>query len=125
MIHLLTFTMAGTPPSSNNAYYNVDGQGRKLKPNVKEWKDRIYAHVKNQINTDEQDFRPDAGFPLAIEFTFCVKDLFKQDWDGLVKVCQDSTMEAMELDDKYIVDAHVFKVENARPSFTITVWRIS
>ena len=124
MIHLLTFAMAGTPPSSNNAYYNVPGKGRVLKPSVKAWKDRIYAHVKNQINTDEQDFRPDAGFPLAIKLTFYVKDLFKQDWDGLVKLCQDSLMEAMELDDKYIIDAHVFKVESVQPSFSITVWRI-
>ena len=124
MIHLLTFAMAGTPPGSNNAYYNVAGKGRVLKPSAQGWKDRIFAHIKNQINTDEQDFRPHAGFPLAIKFTFYVPNLFNQDWDGLVKLCQDSTMEAMELDDKYIIDAHVFKVESVQPSFTITVWRI-
>lgn len=121
---LLKYRYPGTPPSSNNAYFNKQSGGRALTERAKVWQQEIYTHVKNMINRDELDFREHAGHPLGIEFIFSVKKLFKQDWDGLVKVCQDATMMAMELDDKYIIDAHVFKVESVQPSFSITVWRI-
>ncbi len=125
MTILLKYRYPGTPPSSNNAYFNVAGQGRVLTERARAWQKEIHTHVKNMINRAELDFQEHVDHPLGIEFVFAVKKLYKQDWDGLVKICQDATMMAMELDDKYIVDAHVTKREDpTNPHFEVTVWRI-
>lgn len=121
---LIEYTHEGTPPTSNNAYFNRSEGGRALTDKARAWQNEIYTNVKNMINVAGADFREHAGQPLGIEIRFHVKNPYKQDWDGLVKLCQDATMMAMDLDDKYIVDAHVVKRQDPNPHFDVWVWRI-
>jgi Holliday junction resolvase RusA-like endonuclease len=121
---LLSFELEGVPVSSNGMYKNI-GRGRALTTEAKAWKAGVTADVKNIINHQQLDFRSFAKKPLQAKYYFCVPELYRADWDGYIKALQDSTMDAMGLDDRYIVSAEAHKMlDKERPRFKVEIWSL-
>ncbi|MBK7107494.1 MAG: RusA family crossover junction endodeoxyribonuclease [Ignavibacteriae bacterium] len=121
---LLSFELEGVPVSSNGMYKNI-GRGRALTTEAKAWKAGVTADVKNIINHQQLDFRSFAKKPLRAKYYFCVPELYRADWDGYIKALQDSTMDAMGLDDRYIVSAEAHKMlDKERPRFKVEIWSL-
>jgi len=121
---LLSFELEGVPVSSNGMYKNI-GRGRALTTEAKAWKAGVTADVKNIINHNQLDFRHVAKKPLRARYYFCVPELYRADWDGYIKALQDSTMDAMGLDDRYIVSAEAHKMlDKERPRFKVEIWSL-
>jgi Holliday junction resolvase RusA-like endonuclease len=120
---LLFFELEGVPVSSNGMYKNIKGRGRALTTEAKAWKAGVTADVKNIINHNRLDFHHVAKKPLRAKYHFCVPELYRADWDGYIKALQDATMDAMGLDDRYIVSAEAHKVlDKKRPRFAVEIW---
>lgn len=121
---LLSFELEGVPVSSNGMYKNI-GRGRALTTEAKSWKAGVTADVKNIINHNQLDFRHVTKKPLRAKYYFCVPELYRADWDGYIKALQDSTMDAMGLDDRYIVSAEAHKMlDKERPRFKVEIWSL-
>jgi Holliday junction resolvase RusA-like endonuclease len=120
---LLSFELDGVPVSSNGMYKNIKGRGRALTTEAKTWKAGVTADIKNIINHQQLDFRRFAKKPLRAKYQYFVPELYRADWDGYVKALQDATMDAMGLDDRYIVYATAEKsLDKKRPRFRVEIW---
>lgn len=121
---LLDVTVPGLPVSLNNMYRNTS-RGRALTDKAKARKQEIILHIKSKINYAGIDYNAYVKSPLRIRMFFFVPALYRSDWDGLVKMAQDAAMQAMGLDDRYIVSALVTKtLDKDNPRFRITIWQL-
>ena len=93
------------PPGVNNQYVTV-GKRRVLSGPAKSFRRSVAAQVRAGFDSglisanwvDEVRAQP-----LACDLTFYFETPFKRDLDGGLKIALDALLEALQLDDRYIV----------------------
>jgi crossover junction endodeoxyribonuclease RusA len=99
------------PPSINNQYVTA-GRRRVLSKDARAFKKDVRklieaARLKGTIQvSDEQVIRESL---LGIYLTFHFETPFRRDLDGGLKIALDAVCEALDVDDRMVVDLHLTK----------------
>jgi crossover junction endodeoxyribonuclease RusA len=106
------------PPGVNNQYVTV-GRRRVLSKDARGFRRSVAGIVRDAFDGGRIDPRWPAQFkeqPLACDLTFYFETPYKRDLDGGLKITLDALLEALELDDRYIVSLTLEKkIDPLRP----------
>jgi Holliday junction resolvase RusA-like endonuclease len=115
------------PVSYNNAYKH---KRRILSDEAREFK-RMVEYVTSTHNIKNLNYNPDKH-ALAVRYIFRLKKittkegrliLRRHDFDGFIKLFQDSMTKRLGVDDSVIIEAHIEKKEG-QPSIEANIWTI-
>ena len=99
------------PPSVNNQYVTV-GRRRVLSREAKRFRRSVEAIVRDGFTSGRirQDWVDAArGQPMAGDITFYFTTPYRRDLDGGLKIALDALLDALQLDDRYIVSITLTK----------------
>ena len=121
------------PVSSNKAYVNrptKGARGRFLTKEAAKFKDDIARLIQPQIFKQGMlSFDPKTEYLQAV-YLFARPNIITQkgsvaasrhDWDGFVKLPQDTITKCLGIDDSYILDAKVFKRHSESPMIKVAL----
>ena len=107
------------PPSINQQYSTIKGR-RVLSAEARQWKKRALRELGG-IFTPEFSERARQGY-LALFIDFYFETPLRRDLDGGLKITQDTICEAIEVDDRRVVDIHLVKrIDPLRPRIVVEV----
>ncbi len=105
------------PPGVNNQYSTVNGR-RVLSAAAKRWKQAALRDMAGIFSADFKE-RARAGF-LALFVDFYFETPLRRDLDGGLKITQDTICQALEVDDRRVVDIHLVKrIDPLRPHIVV------
>lgn len=99
------------PPSVNNQYVTV-GRRRVLSREAKRFRRSVESIVRDGFSTGRirQDWVDSArGEPMACDITFYFTTPYRRDLDGGLKIALDALLDALQLDDRYVVSITLTK----------------
>jgi crossover junction endodeoxyribonuclease RusA len=107
------------PPGVNNQYSTVNGR-RVLSAEARRWKKQALRALSSTFSLDFAA-QAQAGF-LAIFIDFYFETPLRRDLDGGLKIAQDTICEALEVDDRRVVDIHLVKrIDPLRPRIEVEI----
>ena len=107
------------PPGVNNQYSTVNGR-RVLSPAARRWKKLALRELAGVFDP-AFGARARAGY-LALFIDFYFETPLRRDLDGGLKITQDAICEALEVDDRRVVDIHLVKrIDPLRPRITVEI----
>jgi Holliday junction resolvase RusA-like endonuclease len=115
----LTFSVPGLPPSSNHAYQHTAGGGKRRTAEVIAWQTSVGQVVSNAALWGGWCLAPKQPFTLTVALH--APRLYGFDCDNCLKITQDAIVQALGLDDRYIVALTVTKARAAAPATVVTV----
>ena len=105
------------PPGINNQYSTVNGR-RVLSPEARRWKKQARLELAGIFAPAFRE-RAQAGY-LALFIDFYFETPLRRDLDGGLKITQDTICEALEVDDRRVVDIHLVKrIDPLRPHIAV------
>ncbi|CAN5648223.1 hypothetical protein BH23CHL2_BH23CHL2_23250 [soil metagenome] len=99
------------PPSVNNQYATV-GKRRVLSREARRFRRSVAAIVRDGFSAGRihQGWIDTArGEPLACDITFYFTTPYRRDLDGGLKIALDALLDALDLDDRYVVSITLTK----------------
>ena len=118
MIERVSFELP-LPPGVNNQYSTVNGR-RVLSPVARRWKKRALRLLTDVFDA-EFSARARAGY-LALFIDFYFETPLRRDLDGGLKIAQDAICEALQVDDRRVVDIHLVKrINPLRPHIAVEI----
>lgn len=92
----VTVRLPSLPPTWNTALHAVPGRGRVLSSEARAWKEQA-GWLTKQAMAGCEPLRP----PLKVAL-FAYGLSRRRDLDGIIKLAQDSVLEAIGIDDRYV-----------------------
>lgn len=92
------------PPSWNNALHAVPGRGRVLSAEARAWKEQA-GWLTRAAMAGCPPLRP----PLTV-WLFAYGLSRRRDLDGIIKLTQDSILDALGIDDRYVDEVYAVRV---------------
>ena len=118
MIERIQFELP-LPPSVNNQYSTVNGR-RVLSPSARRWK-KLALRELSGIFDAAFSARARTGY-LALFIDFYFETPLRRDLDGGLKIAQDAICEALQIDDRRVVDIHLVKrIDPLRPHIAVEI----
>jgi Holliday junction resolvase RusA-like endonuclease len=130
---LIRISLAGLPPSSNHAYFNLPRGGRTLTTKGRGYKTETSAFVIRFHQNDIRELKRNHPYGLAVKLVFT--NLYNETWpakassrykkvdvSNRVKLLEDSLMDAFGLDDSQILDLHLGKRTGENEFTHILLW---
>ncbi len=116
MIEQVRFELS-MPPGINNQYSTVNGR-RVLSAGARRWKNQALVELAGIFAPALRE-RAQAGY-LALFIDFYFETPLRRDLDGGLKITQDTICEALEVDDRRVVDIHLVKrIDPLRPRIVV------
>ncbi len=105
------------PPGVNNQYSTVNGR-RVLSAEARRWKKRALSELSGRF-APEFSRQARVGY-VALFIDFYFETPMRRDLDGGLKIAQDTICEALDVDDRRVVDIHLVKrIDPLRPRMAI------
>lgn len=122
----LAVVLDDIPPSLNNAYRTVIIDGvphRVLTTAAKRWKLATAKQIK--VAAGRVGWSMVKKTPMKITIHYRAPNILVWDLDGKAKLLVDAAMEALGLDDRYVMDLHLTKERQPREQVLMRIeeWR--
>ncbi len=118
MIERIQFELP-LPPGVNNQYSTVNGR-RVLSPAARRWKKAALRELAGIFDA-AFSARARTGY-LALFIDFYFETPLRRDLDGGLKIAQDAICEALQVDDRRVVDIHLVKrIDPLRPHIAVEI----
>lgn len=120
--YAFTAELPSLPPHLNHAYTNYRQGGRGLTPTARRW--RSDAQTVIQAAANAIGWTAHARQPIALEIWFYDPVFLHWDLDGVNKLLWDALQAAIQVDDRYVVDAVLRKRRSAETRVILTVTKV-
>jgi Holliday junction resolvase RusA-like endonuclease len=127
---VIRFVIAGIPPSSNNAYFNLPKGGRKLTAAGEKFKTETEAYVTRNLQPQIRGVKKDHPYGLGILLKMSIFDkrpgrgqrYKKTDATNRIKLLEDAVATAIGIDDSQFVTCIINKIDATAESTEVVIW---